>query len=102
MGKRTLKEQIPADKYLFTDHFHKAIQEEHDHANTNTSTNTNTNTNTSTDTNTNRKLVAQPSKPQGSFFQGIFIYYTLTYIISYKTVTYCATTELLKFISVCI
>ncbi|CAB4008128.1 Hypothetical predicted protein [Paramuricea clavata] len=46
VGKRTLKDQIPADKYLFPEQFHNVIKEEHDHANT------------------NRKLVAQSTKPQ--------------------------------------
>ena len=49
VGKRTLKDQIPADKYLFPEQFHNVIKEEHDHANT------------------NRKLVAQSTKPQRFF-----------------------------------
>ena len=46
MGKRTLKDQIPADKHLFPEQFHNVIREEHDHANT------------------NRKVVAQPVSAQ--------------------------------------
>ena len=49
VGKRTLKEQIPADKHLFPEQFHNVIREEHDHANT------------------NRKVVVQPTKPQKYF-----------------------------------
>ena len=33
VGKRTLKDQIPADKHLFPEQFHNVIREEHDHAN---------------------------------------------------------------------
>ena len=46
VGKRTLKDQIPADKHLFPEQFHNVIREEHDHANT------------------NRKVVAQPVSAQ--------------------------------------
>lgn len=35
VGKRTLKEEIPTDKHLFPDKFHKVIQSEHDHSTTN-------------------------------------------------------------------
>jgi hypothetical protein len=49
VGKRTLKDQIPADKHLFPEQFHKVIQEEHDHAST------------------NRKLVSQPTKEKKPF-----------------------------------
>ena len=52
VGKRTLKDQIPADKHLFPEQFHNVIREEHDHANT------------------NRKLVAQPIPTQKRFFPG--------------------------------
>ena len=51
VDKRTLKDQIPADKYLFPEQFHNVIKEEHVHANT------------------NRKLVAQSTKPQRGRFQ---------------------------------
>ena len=52
VGKRTLKDQIPADKHLFPEQFHNVIREEHDHANT------------------NRKVVAQPVSAQKRFFPG--------------------------------
>ena len=51
VGKRTLKDQIPADKHLFPEQFHNVIRE-HDHANT------------------NRKVVAQPVSAQKRFFPG--------------------------------
>ena len=35
VGKRTLKECIPADKHLFPDKFHAKIKSEHDHSSTN-------------------------------------------------------------------
>lgn len=35
VGKRTLKEGIPADKHLFPDKFHAKIKSEHDHSATN-------------------------------------------------------------------
>ena len=35
VGKRTLKDQILADKHLFPEQFHNVIREEHGHANTN-------------------------------------------------------------------
>ena len=35
VGKRTLREGIPADKYLFPDKFHAKIKSEHDHSSTN-------------------------------------------------------------------
>ena len=34
IGKRTLKEGIPTDKYLFPDKFHEKIKDEHDHSST--------------------------------------------------------------------
>ena len=52
VGKRTLKDQIPADKHLFPEQFHNVIREEHDHANT------------------NRKVVAQPVSAHKRFFPG--------------------------------
>lgn len=36
VGKRTLREGIPADKHLFLDKFHAKIKSEHDHSSTNT------------------------------------------------------------------
>ena len=50
VGKRTLKDQIPADKHLFPEQFHNVIREEHD------------------DANTNRKVVAHPVSAQKRFF----------------------------------
>jgi len=35
VGKRTLREGIPADKHLFPDKFHAKIKSEHDHSSTN-------------------------------------------------------------------
>ena len=35
LGKRTLKSDLPADKHLFPDSFHKVVQSEHDHSQTN-------------------------------------------------------------------
>jgi len=35
VGKRTLWEGIPADKYLFLDKFHAKIKSEHDHSSAN-------------------------------------------------------------------
>ena len=35
LGKRTLKSDLPSDKHLFSDSFHKAVQSEHDHSQTN-------------------------------------------------------------------
>lgn len=35
VGKRTLRESIPADKHLFPDKFHAKIKSEHDHSSTN-------------------------------------------------------------------
>lgn len=35
LGKRTLKSDLPSDKHLFPDSFHKAVQSEHDHSDTN-------------------------------------------------------------------
>ena len=35
VGKRTLRECIPADKHLFPDKFHAKIKSEHDHSSTN-------------------------------------------------------------------
>ena len=35
VGKRTLREGIPADKHLFPDKFHTKIKTEHDHSSTN-------------------------------------------------------------------
>ena len=35
LGKRTLKSDLPSDKHLFPDSFHKAVQSEHDHSQTN-------------------------------------------------------------------
>ena len=52
VGKRTLKDQIPADKHLFPEQFYNVIREEHDHSNT------------------NRKLVAQPVPAKKRFFPG--------------------------------
>ena len=31
-GKRTLKSDLPSDKHLFPDSFHKAVHSEHDHS----------------------------------------------------------------------
>ena len=35
LDKRTLKSDLPSDKHLFLDSFHKAVQSEHDHPQTN-------------------------------------------------------------------
>ena len=35
VGKRTLREGIPADKHLFPEKFHAKIKSEHDHSSTN-------------------------------------------------------------------
>ena len=37
VGKRTLKEEIPADQHLFPDRFHERIKNEHNHTATNKS-----------------------------------------------------------------
>ncbi len=35
LGKRTLKSDLPTDRHLFPDSFHKAVQSHHDHSQTN-------------------------------------------------------------------